>query len=321
MDFTVAIPTYNGEHRLPEVLQRLKAQVKVDAIAWEVIVVDNNSQDQTATVIEAFQPIFPCSLRYCLELRKGVGSARQRAIQESISELIGFIDDDNLPDEQWVAAAYQFAQEHPHAGAYGSRISAQFEVEPAAQFKRILPFLAITERGSQPRLYEPQKKLLPPGAGLVIRKQAWLENVPEQPVLKRLRFDRADGNDCSEDIEALSYVRLAGWEIWYNPAMHITHKIPAWRLERSYLIPMFRSIGLSRCVTRIGMVKPWQRSFVLLAYMLNDLRKVMMHLLKHRTQIKTDVVAGCELELYVSSLVSPFYLWSKVLSSKATRSQ
>lgn len=320
VDFTVAIPTYNGEQRLPEVLQRLQAQVEVDAIAWEVLVVDNNSQDQTAAVVEAFQATFPCPLRYCLELHKGVGSARQRAVQEASSELIGFIDDDNLPNERWVAAAYQFAQQHSQAGAYGSRISAQFETEPVAHFKRILPFLAITERGPQPRLYTAAKKLLPPGAGLVVRKQAWLDSVPTHQVLKRFRFSRSDGNDCSEDIEALAHIRQAGWEIWYNPAMQITHKIPTWRLERSYLIPMFRSIGLSRCVTRMAMVKPWQRAFVLPAYMLNDLRRIITHLTKYRTQVRTDVVAACELELYVSSFISPLYFWSKTFSSKTAKS-
>jgi glycosyltransferase involved in cell wall biosynthesis len=320
VDFTVAIPTYNGEQRLPEVLQRLQAQIDVESIHWEVVVVDNNSQDQTAAVVKAFQAMFPCPLRYCLELRQGVGSARQRAIQEAHGELIGFIDDDNLPNEDWVAAAYRFAQQHPQAGAYGSRISAQFEVAPAAHFNRILPFLAITERGAQPRLYAASKKLLPPGAGLVIRKQAWLDAVPHLQLLKRFHFNRADGNDCGEDIEALSYLRQAGWEIWYNPAMHLNHKIPAWRLERSYLMPMFRSIGLSRCVTRMVMVQPWQRGFVLIAYGFNDLRRVIMHLIKYHAQLKTDVVAACELELYISSLISPLYFWGKVLASKATKS-
>lgn len=315
VDFTVAIPTYNGEHRLPEVLQRLQTQIEIDSLDWEILVVDNNSQDGTSTVVRSFQAEFQnksCSIRYYLETQQGASYARQRAIQEAKSDLIGFLDDDNLPDERWIVAAYQFAQTHPQAGAYGSRIAASYEVEPPAHFKRIQAFLAITDRGSQPRLYEPHKKLLPPSAGLVIRKQAWIENVPQQTLFNRFRFKRSDGNDCSEDLEALSYIQQSNWEIWYNPAMQVTHKIPASRLEKHYLTPLFRSIGLSRSVTRLIGVKPWQWLFVVAAHMLNDLCKIMTHLVKYQTQIKTDLVAACELELYIGSLLSPiylFYLW------------
>ncbi|MBF2047186.1 MAG: glycosyltransferase family 2 protein [Elainella sp. C42_A2020_010] len=316
MDFTVAIPTYNGEQRLPDVLRRLQTQTGLEAVNWEVLVVDNNSQDQTAAIVEAFQTTFSCPLRYCVERQQGASYARQRAVREAHSELIGFLDDDNLPDPGWVLAAYQFAQQHPQAGAYGSRITGEFEVEPPAHFQRIAPFMAIVERGSQPHRYEPEKKLLPPSAGLVVRKQAWLAHVPEQTLLNRLHFKRSDGNDCSEDIEALSYIQQSGWEVWHNPAMRIAHKIPAWRLERGYLLPLFRSIGLSRCATRLVSMKPHQRWWMTAAYMVSDLRRVVLHMLKYRAQFKTDLVAACELELYFGILISPFYLLAQHLSKE-----
>jgi glycosyltransferase involved in cell wall biosynthesis len=312
VDFTVAIPTYNGERRLPEVLEHLKAQIETSSIAWEVLVVDNNSQDGTAAVVQTFQTDFPCPIRYCLELRQGASHARQRAVREAASDLIGFLDDDNLPDPRWVSAAYQFGQEYPQIGAYGSRITAAFEAEPPPHFKRIAPFLAIVERGSQPHIYEPRKKMLPPSAGLVIRKQAWLASVPAETLMNRLGLKRSDGNDCSEDIEALSYLRLSGWEIWHNPAMQIQHKIPAWRLERSYLLPLFRSIGLSRCATRMVNFKTGQR-FLVMAHLPGDLRKFILHWFKYRSQLHTDLVAACELELYLGICISPFHLLSKTL--------
>ncbi|MEM6400967.1 MAG: glycosyltransferase, partial [Cyanobacteria bacterium P01_D01_bin.116] len=39
INFTVAIPTYNGASRLPEVLQRLQNQLHTENISWEIIVV------------------------------------------------------------------------------------------------------------------------------------------------------------------------------------------------------------------------------------------------------------------------------------------
>lgn len=316
VNLTVAIPTYNGERRLPEVLERLRSPCEqaLQALAqtkhfqWEIIVVDNNSADDTAKVVQAYQANWSkhYPLRYCFEPKQGAGFARKRAFEEARGELVGFLDDDNIPAPDWVAAAYAFAQEHPNAGAYGSQIQGVFEVTPPENFQRLTPFLAITQRGSEPLRYEPKKKVLPPSAGLVVRKQAWIESVPSELVLTgRTSNSMLTG----EDLEMLAHIQANGWEIWYNPAMQIDHKIPHWRLEREYLIPFFRGIGLSRHVTRMLSVKPWQRPIATFAYMTNDLRKIAFHLLKHGKHVQSDLIAACEMQLFISSLVSPVYLW------------
>lgn len=316
VDLTVAIPTYNGERRLPQVLERLRTCCQDAALepthrqsfSWEVIVVDNNSTDNTAKVVQGYQANWPqqVPLHYYFEPKQGAAFARRRAFTEAKGELVGFLDDDNIPAQNWVAAAYAFALDNPKAGAYGSRIRGDFEVTPPENFKRLTPFLAITERGSEPLRYEPKQRVLPPSAGLVVRKQAWLESVPNELVLT----GRTPGSMLTgEDLEMLAHIQANGWEIWYNPAMQIDHKIPRWRLEREYLIPFFRGIGLSRHVTRMLSVKPWQRPFAMLAYMANDLRKIVFHLLKYGFSVQSDLSAACEMQLFVSSLVSPFYLW------------
>ncbi|MFB8791695.1 MAG: hormogonium polysaccharide biosynthesis glycosyltransferase HpsE [Potamolinea sp.] len=310
IDLTIAIPTYNGEKRLPEVLDRLLicCQDTKQPFSWEILVIDNNSTDNTAKVVQAYQAKWPRQypLKYYIELQQGAAFARHRAFVEASGTLIGFLDDDNIPAIDWVKAAYEFAQEHPKAGAYGSQIYGVFEATPPENFQRIAPFLAITQRGSEPLRYEPQKKVLPPSAGLIVRKQAWLESVPSKLILTGRT---TKSMVTSEDLEMLSYIQAKGWEIWYNPAMQIEHKIPRWRLEREYLIPFFRGIGLSRYVTRMLSVKPWQRPIATIAYMSNDLRKIAFHLLKHNFQVQSDLITACEMELFVSSLVSPFYLW------------
>ena len=308
LDFTVAIPTYNGASRLPELLELLRKQVKTEHISWEIIVVDNNSTDDTAKLIKAYQENWQCPypLKYSFESKQGAAYARKRAVEEAKGKLIGFLDDDNYPLSNWVFKAYSFAQQYPKAGAYGSQIHADWEVEPPENFQRIAPFLAITERGNSPLLYQPEKKLLPPSAGLVVSKRVWLESIPKNPILT----GRTTGSMLTgEDLEMLSHIQKAGWEIWYNPEMEIYHKIPRTRLQKEYLIPFFRGIGLSRYATRTVNTKPWLKPLALLAYTINDLRKIILHLVKYRMQLKTDLVAACEMQLFLSSLVSPFYLW------------
>ncbi|QLE57202.1 hormogonium polysaccharide biosynthesis glycosyltransferase HpsE [Nostoc sp. TCL26-01] len=318
LDFTVAIPTYNGANRLPELLERLRNQINTENIAWEIIVVDNNSTDNTAQVVKAYQENWQCPspLKYCFEAKQGAAYARKTGVEVAAGKLIGFLDDDNYPVSTWVAAAYAFAQKYPQAGAYGSQIHPDWEVEPPENFGRISPFLAIVERGNQPLFYDPIKKLLPPSAGLVVRREAWLESVPENPILT----GRVSGNMLtSEDLEMLCYIQKAGWEVWYNPEMELYHKIPSGRLKKEYLIPFFRGIGLSRYVTRMANVKPYQKPFLFVLYMINDIRKIIVQILKYGTKVKTDLVVACETELFLSSLISPFYLWKNGYLNKANK--
>lgn len=73
IDFTVAIPTYNGACRLPKVLEKLQMQVGVEHLNWEIIIVDNNSSDGTAKLVEEYQASWRhrAKLRYCVECKQG----------------------------------------------------------------------------------------------------------------------------------------------------------------------------------------------------------------------------------------------------------
>lgn len=320
VDFTVAIPTYNGATRLPKVLERLRSQIQTEQFSWEILVVDNNSNDRTAEVIQEVQKNWPQTypLRYIFEAEPGAAFARNRAVEAARGNLIGFLDDDNLPDADWVAAAYEFGQTHPRAGAYGSQIHGKFEGELPKDFKKIAVYLAIIERGSTASRYESQQKILPPAAGLVVRKQAWCDNVPKRLFLNHTS---RDAGLASEDLEAVLYIQKAGWEIWYNPQMCMEHEIPQWRLEKEYLISVVRCIGLSRHHLRMLRLKNWQKPLAIPVYWANDLRKLIGYWIGHRNRLKEDAIAeACELELLRGILISPFFLWKKrLLESKITQ--
>ena len=306
IDFTVAIPTYNGETRLPKVIECLRSQTGIEHLCWEILVVDNNSSDHTAKVIQDYQAnwqqTFP--LRYCLETKQGAAFARQRAVREARGELIGFLDDDNLPEPDWIFQAYSFACKHPRGGAFSGQIHGDFEVEPPENFRKIQAFLAIREHGSQPKLFEPDNINLPPAASLVIRKKAWCESVPLQPLLSgKLPGLMVQG----DDYEPLLYLHKAGWEIWYNPDLHTHHQIPRWRLERDYLLSLTRGCGLATCQLRLINAKTWQKPIVIARTLLGNMRRVILHFLKYRGELQTNLIAACEMEFFWGSLLSPFY--------------
>lgn len=308
LDLTVAIPTFNGADRIPQVLNRLIDQTGIDNLIWEILIIDNNSKDHIFEVIATYQANWKDqpTLRYCVEPNQGSGFARDRAVQEAQSPLIAFLDDDNLPERNWISEAYDFAYKHPKAGAWASQIHGDFEGELPPNFERIQSFFAITQRGQQASLYNSWQRVLPPSAGLVVRREAWLNSIPVNGSI--LKGRRTNNMLAGADTEMLGYIQQSGWEIWYNPSMEIVHKITHNRLEKKYLLEFFCGIGLGRYVTRMLHVKSKWNFFWVIAYTINDLRKVMFHLLRHGLHIKTDVVAACELALYTSSLISPLYL-------------
>lgn len=315
IQFTVAIPTYNGATRLPKLLDKLRSQINTEHFSWQILIVDNNSTDNTAVVVQEYQEnwLDTYPLKYTFEPEQGAAFARVRAIQEAESELVGFLDDDILPNSDWVAAAYNFAKDYPQAGAWGGQIHGYFEVHPPENFKRIQSFMAIVERGNQPHLYDPENLILPPSASWGVRRKAWLENVPNRPTLGgRVKGSMVQG----DDYEPLLYMYRAGWEIWYNPDMHVTHQIPAKRLERDYLISLSRGCGLCVCHLRMINAKPGQMPIIFAKIMLGGLKRTVIHLLKYRGQVKTDLVAACELGFYSASVVSPFYYVKTVLMNK-----
>jgi glycosyltransferase involved in cell wall biosynthesis len=315
-DFTVAIPTYNGAERLPQLLDRLRSQINPDSITWEIIIVDNNSADQTAHVITTLQATWvePFPLRYVFEPEQGAAFARQRAMREAQSDLVGFLDDDNLPACNWLVAAYTFAQANPKVGAFSGQIHGEFEVEPPECFQQIQQFLAIREHGPTARPFRPELLQLPPAASLVVRRQVWLDHVPPRPALSgKLPGLMVQG----DDYEPLLYIYRAGWEIWYTPTLETYHQIPHWRLERSYLLAIAHASGLATCQLRLITAQPQQKPVVIIKTILGNLRRVGLHVLKYRATLKTDLIASFELAFFLGSLWSPFYVLRKRLYSNS----
>lgn len=311
-EFTVAVPTYNGAQRLPQVLDALRCQV--GDLTWEAVVVDNNSQDDTAAVVRQAQQNWPSnsSLRYCFEPTQGLAFARSRAIAVATAPLVGFLDDDVVPARDWVQQAHRFAQEHPQAGAYGGQIHGEFEQQPPDNFHRIQALLAIREGGEQPYRYRAESLSLPPGAALVVRRAVWQDCSPAHPEL----VGRVNGKMLSgEDYEVLMHMHQRGWQIWYAPSLHSYHQIPAHRLERPYLMSLAQGCGLCICPLRLINISPWKQPAIMARIVGGNLKRLMLHYGTHGLATFQDPVLACEAELWRSAMMSPFFFLRQKLTS------
>jgi hypothetical protein len=116
-------------------------------------------------------------------------------------------------------------------------------------FRDIAPYLGNNCRGEDPLPYKKDVLLLPPAAGLVVRKSCWSACVRAKHVVLG-GFSTFSGI-TGEDTEMLGHMRnLPGFEIWYAPSLRVKHLMSAERLRPRNLYRLFRGIGLSRFMTR-----------------------------------------------------------------------
>lgn len=122
MDISVIICTYNRGEYLRKVLFDLIRQETVSDVSFEVIIVDNNSMDNTKQVCEEFIVRCPEVFRYVFEERQGKTFALNMGIRESRGNVIAFTDDDVVIDERWVISIKQAFKANPDCMAFGGRV-------------------------------------------------------------------------------------------------------------------------------------------------------------------------------------------------------
>lgn len=100
---SVVVCTYNRAGLLVGALQSLCEQT-LAASQYEVIVVDNKSEDNTHAVTGKFCSLYP-NVRYCFETKQGLSHARNLGWQESKGEYVAYIDDDCKVPKHFLAVA------------------------------------------------------------------------------------------------------------------------------------------------------------------------------------------------------------------------
>ena len=202
---------------------------------WEVVVVNNASSDETAQVAaKLWQELgSPTALRVVDEPIPGLSRARERGIASAQYPTLVFVDDDNWLDEHYVRNASETLRAYPEVAVIGASIRARFEVPPPPWFPQVQHFFAIGAQGPHEGDITEQKPHVA-GAGMVVRKSA-LEDLKRQKFKPLLVGRQGAAASSGEDYEICYALALAGWRIWYDSRLKLTHFIPAQRLSNAYL--------------------------------------------------------------------------------------
>jgi glycosyltransferase involved in cell wall biosynthesis len=102
MRLTVILCTYNRSHSLARTLDSLAVSSLPNSVEWEVVVVDNNSNDQTRDVVTSFCRRFPGRFRYLHESMPGKSYALNAGIRVALGDILAFVDDDVTVEARWL---------------------------------------------------------------------------------------------------------------------------------------------------------------------------------------------------------------------------
>jgi succinoglycan biosynthesis protein ExoM len=128
-EITVCVCTY----RRPELLERLLAALAVQRtdglFTFSCAVVDNDASASARNVLERLKPTFPVPIRYAVEPTRNFALVRNHALSLVSGKFLAFIDDDEVPREDWLMHLWRTLHQY-HADAVLGPVRPYFESQP-----------------------------------------------------------------------------------------------------------------------------------------------------------------------------------------------
>ncbi len=240
MNITVVLCTYNRAQSIGKALESVLASILPPSVEWEVLVVDNNSKDNTRAVASEFCLRHPGRVRYLFEAQQGLSNARNSGIREARGEIIAFTDDDVTVDSAWLQNLTASLQDGTCVGAGGPVRPPKDFVPPDwltldGSFMDGSGVLALFDDGPKPG----DLKKPPFGANMAFRKSLFEKHGGFRPDLGRC------GNNLigNEDTEFGGRLLAAGECVRYEPSAIVYHPVPKERLNKKYFLVWWFAYG------------------------------------------------------------------------------
>jgi glycosyltransferase involved in cell wall biosynthesis len=237
---SVIVCTYNRAKYLLETLTHLLKQ-GADASSFEVLLINNNSTDDTEEICNEFSannPGFP--FRYIVENSQGLSHARNRGIKEAKGDILTFIDDDAFAAPNFIEFIAEYFHKNESTAAIGGKIIPRYEEStPKWMSKYLLPLVAALDLGDEIIPFPNGK--FPIGANMSIRKEVFDKYGVFDVNLGR----KGDALEGSEEKDLFFRILKSGASINYLPDAVVHHIIPAKRVSQEYIRRQAIGIGKS----------------------------------------------------------------------------
>lgn len=239
MFFTIAICTRNRATSLARTLTSIAGAERPPFMPkWEVMVVDNGSSDDTASVVAGFSDKLP--IRLVQELMPGVANARNTAAQSAQGRYLIWADDDVVVREDWIAAYLEAFSAWQTAVMFAGRIVPFLEAPTPTWFREVIHLLplplAARDFGDAPMALPARMEFVPYSANAAL-VTALQRQHPFDP--RRGPGTRYAG----EETESFMAILAGGYEARWLPNAVVEHRIAASRQTTAYIGHWFEQLG------------------------------------------------------------------------------
>lgn len=225
---TVLLATRNRAEILRGVLEAY-TQLQALPSGWKLVVVDNGSTDQTASVVASFADRLP--VRYVFEGKLGKNHALNTGLALAEGDLTVFTDDDAFPHADWLMQLRHAADTQPASSMFGGAVVPRWEVPPPR-------WVEWTDQGAVYTLTDPTLTEGPIepgrvfGPNMALRSSVFTDGV---------RFDTAIGPRGSNyamggETELVLRLSKLGHKAWHVPGAVVEHFIREEQLRTSWVL-------------------------------------------------------------------------------------
>ena len=244
-EISVVICTHNPRREyLLRALEGLDAQTLAPE-RWSLLIIDNASNPEVLSWLDVERKVRPHVVR---EETLGLTAARLRAIHETRSPLLLFVDDDNVLAPDYLEQTLAINRQWPQLGVWGGQTLGEFEAEPADWTRRYWHWIGVRPLASDiwsNLLFE--LKSVPVGAGMCVRREvadAYANLVENDPVRRAL--GRTGGQLIGSEDSDIAFTAVGlGFGKGVFRQMKLTHLIPKNRVEPSYLLRLIEALSFS----------------------------------------------------------------------------
>ncbi len=239
LKISVVICTYNRADYIADAMDSLYHQT-LDRKAFEAIIVNNNSTDNTKEVcLNYIAEHADANFYFLEEQQQGASFARNKGASIVRSPLLCFLDDDAIADKDYLERIVNFFEHHSDAGGLGGRIIPKYiPEEPKWMSYYVSSLVGNFDYSKEVSVFTNGK--YPIESNMVIRTKDFFEvngfNVALPGVVGTLRIG-GEGKEFFYKLIAL------GKKIYYDPAIRVQHIVEVKKLTKEYMYRVASGIG------------------------------------------------------------------------------
>jgi glycosyltransferase involved in cell wall biosynthesis len=104
-------------------------QITYELFMYSIIVVDNDRLESARDIVSEVSETSPILMKYYAEHEQNISLARNMAVHNATGDYIAFIDDDEIPENQWLLTLYNAIKKYKADGILGP-VKPLYEEEP-----------------------------------------------------------------------------------------------------------------------------------------------------------------------------------------------